>query len=151
MSGDRNVSGCPIEFICPITQELLRDPVLVSETGQVCRVFCFRMVCPVPDCAVAVCVLRISMLAYARNNWARVTLVVFPCRHMKELQFKTGGHEVTTHAQSLARCFQASSLPQTMFLEGEAGFVIPSPASKTHCVLSSSNENLAQTYTCCIL
>ena len=26
---------CPDEFICPITQEIMRDPVLISETGQV--------------------------------------------------------------------------------------------------------------------
>ena len=27
--------GCPAEFICPITQEVMTDPVMVSETGQV--------------------------------------------------------------------------------------------------------------------
>ena len=27
--------GCPAEFICPITQEVMIDPVMVSETGQV--------------------------------------------------------------------------------------------------------------------
>lgn len=27
--------GCPAEFICPITQEVMIDPVMISETGQV--------------------------------------------------------------------------------------------------------------------
>lgn len=30
-----SVIRCPDEFICPITQEIMRDPVLISETGQV--------------------------------------------------------------------------------------------------------------------
>ncbi|KAL3163426.1 hypothetical protein ABBQ32_009804 [Trebouxia sp. C0010 RCD-2024] len=31
---DRATPCCPTEFICPITQEVMSDPVLLSETGQ---------------------------------------------------------------------------------------------------------------------
>ena len=27
--------SCPAEFVCPITQEVMSDPVMISETGQV--------------------------------------------------------------------------------------------------------------------
>ena len=31
----RTDTGCPAEYICPITQEVMSDPVMISETGQV--------------------------------------------------------------------------------------------------------------------
>ena len=31
----RTGTGCPAEYICPITQEIMSDPVMISETGQV--------------------------------------------------------------------------------------------------------------------
>ena len=75
-------SVCPAEYICPITQEIMTDPVMISETGQVTKPYA---------CNVSVSFIR----RFVEHTSDSV------CRPTRELRSKIGGDEGTTPAPLL--------------------------------------------------